>query len=104
MEYLVMDNGRKILRGLEEAARHARGEAVNVRTRTVFVPNAIDVRAIREKLGLSQEEFALRFGFSLGTVRHWEQGRRYPDGAARVLLTVIDRQPKAVDEALAACC
>lgn len=97
-----MKNGRKILDGLAEAVRHAKGQDTQTRVSTVFVPNAIDVRAIREKMGLSQEEFAMRFGFSLGTLRHWEQGRRYPDGSARVLLTVIDREAEAVDRALAA--
>ena len=97
-----MADGRKILEGLDEVLRHARGEDSGVRIRTVRVPSTVDVRAIRERMGLSQEEFALRFGFSLGTLRHWEQGRRYPEGPARVLLTVIARQPKAVDDALAA--
>lgn len=69
--------------------------------RGVRVPNRIDVRAIRERLKLTQEKFAFRFGFSLGTVRHWEQGTRYPDGSARVLLTVIRRVPDAVEFALA---
>jgi putative transcriptional regulator len=95
-----MSNGRKIINGLEEAVAHAKGLGGATKIRVVHVPNTIDVRSIREKLGLSQEEFCLRFGFSLGTVRHWEQGRRYPDGAARVLLTVINRAPKAVCEAL----
>jgi putative transcriptional regulator len=49
---------------------------------------------------MSQPEFALRFGFSLGTLRQWEQGRRLPDGPARVLLTVISHQPEAVKKAL----
>ncbi|HEX2656518.1 MAG TPA: helix-turn-helix domain-containing protein, partial [Xanthobacteraceae bacterium] len=52
------------------------------------------------KLKLSQREFALRFGFSLGTVRNWEQGHRTPEGPARALLTIIDREPAAVERAL----
>lgn len=95
-----MSNGRKIIEGLQEAVAHATGTGGPARIRVVQVPITIDVRAIREKLGLSQEEFCLRFGFSLGTVRHWEQGRRYPDGSARVLLTVINRAPEAVCGAL----
>ena len=55
---------------------------------------------MRESLKMSQAEFALKFGFSLGTLRQWEQGRRHPDGAARVLLTVIKRDPEAVSNAL----
>jgi putative transcriptional regulator len=65
-------------------------------------PAAVDVRAIRRKIGLSQAEFAARFGFSLGAVREWEQGRRRPEQSARTLLLVIDRAPEVVLAALAA--
>jgi len=60
-----------------------------------------DVRALRERLGLSQEAFAERFHLSLRTVQDWEQRRRVPEGPARVLLQVIERDPKAVERALA---
>ena len=62
----------------------------------------VDVRAIRDGLGLSQTAFARRFGFSAATVREWEQGRRQPEAAARVLLLVIASKPEVVDEVLAA--
>ena len=62
------------------------------------VPN---VKAIREKLHLSQKQFADTFGLSLSVVRDWEQGRFVPDQAARTLLKVIARNPEAVKEALA---
>jgi putative transcriptional regulator len=65
-----------------------------------FPPAKVDVRAIREKLKLSQSEFAARFGFTAAAVRQWEQGRRYPHGPARVLLTIIAREPGAVRRAL----
>jgi putative transcriptional regulator len=69
--------------------------------RVTFVPPAIvDVRAIREKLNLSQSEFAARFGFTAAAVRQWEQGRRQPHGPARVLLTIIAHEPGAVSRAL----
>ena len=68
--------------------------------RVVLPPETIDVRAIREKLGLSQEGFARRYGFSVCSVRNWEQGRRRPEGPARILLRVIEANPEAVDEAL----
>ena len=69
--------------------------------RVVFVPPAkVNVRAVREKLRLSQAEFAARFGFTAAAVRQWEQGRRQPHGPARVLLTIIDREPGAVSRAL----
>ena len=58
------------------------------------------VRALRQKLNLTQEQFAARFGLPLGTVRDWEQGAHRPDKAARVLLTVIARDPDAVARAL----
>lgn len=63
-------------------------------------PAAVDVRRIREKLHLSQPEFAARFGFTAAAVRQWEQGRRQPHGPARVLLTIIAREPEAVRRAL----
>jgi len=61
----------------------------------------VDVKAIRAKLKLSQGAFAERFGFSVATVQDWEQRRRSPEASARVLLTVIDREPEAVQRALA---
>jgi putative transcriptional regulator len=61
------------------------------------VPN---VRALRQKLNLTQEQFAERFHLPLGTVRDWEQGAHRPDKAAQVLLTVIARDPEAVTRAL----
>jgi putative transcriptional regulator len=96
-----MSNGRKIIEGLQEAVAHARGEQTGTRVSVVHVPRSIDIRALRERLGMTQEQFALQFGFSLGTVRHWEQGCRYPVGSARVLLKVIEYSPDAVKAALA---
>jgi putative transcriptional regulator len=90
-----------IRRGLEEALAYARGEA-DKSTYRVHVPKRIDVRAIRMKLGMTQDEFATRFGFSVNTLRHWEQGKRQPEGATRAYLIVIDRAPKAVQKALRA--
>lgn len=58
------------------------------------------VRALRQKLKLTQEEFAARFHLPLGTVRDWEQGAHRPDKAAQVLLTVIAKDPDAVARAL----
>ncbi len=58
------------------------------------------VRALRQKLNLTQEQFAARFHLPLGTVRDWEQGAHRPDKAAQVLLTVIARDPDAVERAL----
>jgi putative transcriptional regulator len=90
---------RSIRRGLEEAIAYARGEAEKSDYK-VHVPIRIDVRAIRTKLGMTQEEFAGQFGFSINTLRHWEQGKRRPEGPTRAYLLVIDRAPKAVQNAL----
>jgi putative transcriptional regulator len=91
--------GREIITSLKEAIAWAGGADVPVRVTTVHVP-ATDVRALRHKLGLSQSEFAAKFGFQPGTLKNWEQGRTRPDGPARVLLAVIARHPDAVEDAL----
>ena len=70
--------------------------------RRVLKPRVPDIHAIRRKLGLSQSEFAARFGFSVRTVQEWEQGRALPDRPARILLRVIEKSPKAVERAVAA--
>lgn len=83
----------EISEGLKDAANHAKGKKSGVVEHT---PEALNVRAIREKTGMSQERFCATFGISIGTLRHWEQGLRTPRGAARVLLKVVDQNPKAV--------
>ena len=74
--------------------------ALNVVAELRSAPD-VDVKAIRETLGLSQSEFAARFGLRAKTVQNWEQGRSRPDESARVLLRVIQREAAAVDRALA---
>ena len=76
--------------------------SVNRDWRKVITPRAPDVRALRRKLGLSQSQFASKFGFSLRTVQEWEQGRAIPDRPARILLRVIEKSPKTVERAVAA--
>jgi len=90
----------EIMAGLEDAIAYAKGDRRRGRAHIVEVP-AVDVRAARKKLGMSQDRFARSFGVSAATVRNWEQGRRRPEGPARVLLAVIDREPEAVRRALA---
>jgi putative transcriptional regulator len=91
--------GKRLIKAAKEARAIARGEAKPDRYR-VHIPTDIDVRAIRLQLGLSQAAFAGRFGIPQGTLRDWEQGRRRPEGAARVLLLVIKEEPEAVSRAL----
>jgi putative transcriptional regulator len=64
------------------------------------VPQEVDVKAIRNRLGMTQARFSNTFGFSLDAIKHWEGGRRTPEAPARTLLTVIDRNPAAVLTAL----
>ena len=87
-----------IKRGLEQAIAHQEGRPAKVRVHRI--PD-IDVKAVREKTGLTQLEFAVKFAISAGTLRHWERGDRRPRGTARVLLCIIDREPKTVLRALA---
>lgn len=93
-------SGRKIIQGLKEAVQFGRGREGGAIVREVKVPESINVQAVRRKLGLSQREFAVRFGFSLATIQNWEQGHRAPEGPARALLTIIDKEPEAVVRAL----
>lgn len=88
-----------IRRGLEQAIGYAKRDAARHAYR-VHVPARIDVKAIRTRLGMTQQVFAARFGFSINTLRHWEQGKREPEGPTRAYLLVIDRAPRAVQKAL----
>lgn len=94
----VMSTKDKFARALEEALDVAAGRACGIET--TVVPEFIDVKSIRDNLKLSQHEFSLRFGFPVGTVRNWEQNRRHPEGAARLLLKIIAKRPDIVDEIL----
>lgn len=86
-----------IKQGLGEGIAHARGDAVEVK---VFEPKAVDVASLCRRIGMTQEQFAARFGFSVATLRHWERGDRKPRGPALVLLNLIDGYPLAVMQAL----
>jgi len=90
-------SGQRILRGARQALAYAKGAREGF---VAHVPEKVDVVAIRKQLKLSQGEFAARFGFKLDALQNWEQGRRRPDGAARALLRVIEREPEAVLRAL----
>ena len=82
---------------VREGAAILRGE---LRASRRFVVDVIDVKRIRAKYSLTQDEFAARLGISVKTLRNWEQGRRQPQGPARVLLQVAARHPKAVGDVI----
>jgi len=90
--------GQSMLQGMREALAFARGEENH--GCIVHVPEEIDVKAIRRQTQMSQSEFSRSYGFSKRSLEQWEQGRRVPTGAARVFLTVIARDPEAVQRAL----
>lgn len=91
---------RDIVKSLEEYAAYKRGEKTGVKRYSFAkVPEAVDVKAIRQKLGMTQQQFT-SFGFSLSAIRHWESRRRMPEGPARLLLMVIARDPGVVLETL----
>lgn len=88
----------EIAAGLDDAIAHAKGEETNVIEHSL---ETIDVKAIRQKTGMSQQKFCSTFGISLGSLRHWEQGLRTPRGTAKILLKVVERNPQAIIEAIA---
>lgn len=92
---------KRLIDAAKEARSIARGEA-NAKGFRIHVPDEIDVKAMRQRLKLSQDEFAARFGFTAARIRDWEQGRSRPDGAVRAYLKVIERNPTAVKKALEA--
>ena len=88
----------KISKGLEEAIAYAEGKTEGAIV-TEYSP--LDIKAIRQKSGLSQAKFAKEYGFPVDTYKKWEQGQRKPNRTAMVLLKVLDKRPDAVEEALA---
>lgn len=100
--------GDLLIEALEEAVRHARGEDTGARVRIVertarntevepapaYSPD--EIRAVRQKLGVSQHVFAGLLNASPSAVRAWEQGQRVPDGPTRRLLQVVERRPEAL--------
>ena len=88
----------RIMQGLTEAVAHARGDSGP--GFQLHIPASVDVSAIRQRTGLSQVDFSRRIGVSPATLRNWEQGRRTPEGPARVLLAMLERNPHVVEETL----
>ncbi|MBA3070167.1 MAG: helix-turn-helix domain-containing protein [Hyphomonas sp.] len=95
----MSDAYKSIRKGLEESLAHAKGKKTGARVHAVTVADP-DVAAIRTRAGLSQAEFARSIGVAVGTLRGWEQGRRKPDGPARVLLALIEKRPRIVQDEL----
>jgi putative transcriptional regulator len=87
----------QMMDGLNEVEAFLAGEQEGFKA---HVPHDVDVKAIRNRLGMTQARFSDTFGFSLDAIKHWEGGRRTPEAPARTLLTVIDRNPVAVLNAL----
>ena len=90
----------KIMAGLKDARAYLDGARAGFEVHQIEVPYP-DVVAIRSKTGMSQPAFARSIGIPLGRLQNWEQGRRRPDGPARVLLALIDKRPTIVQEELA---
>ena len=86
-----------LIKSVRQAGKVKRGESAPSR---VFTFEPEDVRQIRKDLGLSQSEFALLIGVSVGTLQNWEQGRRQPEGPARALLRIAATHPEAMLDAL----
>jgi putative transcriptional regulator len=83
----------ELLESVREGGAILRGERAPSR---IFRFEGSDIRGLRERHGLTQSRFAALMGISVGTLRNWEQGRRKPEGSARILLKVVERHPEAV--------
>ena len=93
---------KDLMQGMKNAVKYLDGKKWGSRKHVVHVPDFVDVGALRKKLNMTQKRFAERYGFTLSAVRDWEQKRRTPERAARILLKVIEHNPSIVDRALAA--
>jgi putative transcriptional regulator len=89
--------GKRLIEAALEAASIARGERKAAR---LHVPAEINVRLVRQKFKLSQEDFASEFGFSVTQIRDWEQGRSRPIGGVRAYVMLIDRKGEAIRKLL----
>src|SRR5580693_6775029 len=87
----------QMMDGLNDVESFLAGEEKGFKA---HVPQQVDVKAIRNKLRMTQARFSNTFGFSLDAIKHWEGGRRSPEAPARTLLTVIDKNPTALLPAL----
>ena len=88
----------RTLSALREAEEHAQGGMPA--GLVVHVPETVDVAGIRKRTGKSQPAFAASIGVPVATLRQWEHQRRQPQGPARVLLALLDKNPRLVEETL----
>ncbi|WP_245969326.1 helix-turn-helix domain-containing protein [Candidatus Rickettsia colombianensi] len=89
---------KSILIGMQEAVLYAKGK-LKANKHDIKLSN-IDVHEARDKLKLTQQQFATTFRVSVATLRNWEQGRRLPTGAAKLLLKIIEKEPNVVKRVL----
>jgi len=89
----------ELVESIEEAGKIRKGI---VKPSRVSRYRPVDIKRIRNRLHVSQSQFSLMIGVSKSTLQNWEQGRREPEGPAKALLRVVDKQPQAVLEALQA--
>lgn len=87
--------GKRLIKSIQEAVDFLNGTADPSKYR-VYIPDTINTKKMREKFGMSQEEFADFFGFRLELLQEWEQGRRVPTGAAKNFLIVLYHEPDMV--------
>lgn len=91
---------KRLIQAVREMVVHHEGRLA-LSSRNIVPPEVVDVASIRKSLGYNQKQFAGHYGFALSAVRDWEQGRRRPERSARILLTLIGRNPQAIEQALA---
>ena len=89
----------KLVASIQEAGKIKAGRKAPSR---VFEVKPPEIKNVRKKLNVSQNEFALMIGVSVRTLQNWEQGRRKPEGPTKVLLRIASRNPSAVFDALQA--
>ena len=92
--------GENILEGLQDAVQYAKGKTDGQRTHKMTVPEDMNVKRIRQKLNMSQREFSEMFGFSIHSIRNWEQGKRHLQWPSRVFLLLISKAPHTVQQVL----
>jgi putative transcriptional regulator len=101
VEAMVAERRAFVLVPKVESIETLTRELAEAGVRAIALPDAaVDVRAMRERLGMTQEQFAVRYGLDIDAVRNWERGRRTPDTAAASYLRAIDADPDAVQAAL----